>query len=117
MQEQNKIAREHKPSVDERAKFIAVMNSYLGTIKHYKTYKFRKRAIKRHLSIKIFWGEAHRQGYRFTENEPAAEISSPAHQLTNSPTYQLASLPTCQLTSFSLSTPAQHLSISPSPTA
>jgi hypothetical protein len=36
--------------MEEREKFVAVMNSYLGTMKHYKTFKFRKRTIKRHLS-------------------------------------------------------------------
>jgi truncated hemoglobin YjbI len=61
MQEQNKIARDHKPHMKEREKFVAVMNSYLGTMKHYKTYKFRKRTINRHLSA-WWWNRVSMKG-------------------------------------------------------
>ncbi len=59
IQEQNKIARDHKPGKQEQAAFLSVMNSYLGILnpckasqqgKHYKTYKLRKRMIKKNLS-------------------------------------------------------------------
>jgi len=50
IQKQNIIARDHRPSKDEQAKFLSVMNSYLGILKHYKTYKLRKRMINKNLS-------------------------------------------------------------------
>jgi RNA-directed DNA polymerase len=50
LEEQNKIAREHKPTNEEQEKFLCSMNSYLGIMKHYKTYKLRKRFIRKYLS-------------------------------------------------------------------
>ena len=50
IEKQNKIARDHKPSYEERDKFLCSMNSYLGIMKHYKTYKIRKRFINKYLS-------------------------------------------------------------------
>lgn len=48
--QQNKIARVHKPTHEEKAAFLCTMNSYLGVLKHYKTYKHRKSTILNHLS-------------------------------------------------------------------
>lgn len=42
IEEQNKIARDHKPAPEEQHAFQSSMNSYLGIMKHYKTYKLRK---------------------------------------------------------------------------
>ncbi len=50
---QNTIVRKHKPSVDEQKDFINSMNSYLGILKHYKTYKLRKKTIFKNLSA--YW--------------------------------------------------------------
>jgi hypothetical protein len=50
IQKQNKIARDHRPSKDEWAAFLSCMNSYPGILKHYKTYKMRKKMIKENLS-------------------------------------------------------------------
>lgn len=47
---QNLIARDHKPAEEEQAKFLSCMNSYLGIMKHYKTYKIRKQMIFKDLS-------------------------------------------------------------------
>lgn len=47
---QNAIARDHKPTKDEQHAFLSSMNSYLGILKHYKTYKLRKNMISKHLS-------------------------------------------------------------------
>ncbi len=44
---QNKIARNHKPKKEEQDAFLSSMNSYLGIMKHYKTYKLRKKMLKR----------------------------------------------------------------------
>ena len=50
IEKQNQIARHHKPSREEQEKCLSSMNSYLGLIKHYKTYKLRKRMIFAKLS-------------------------------------------------------------------
>jgi hypothetical protein len=45
IEKQNKIARAHKPNKHEKEHFLSSMNSYLGIMVHYKTYKLRKRII------------------------------------------------------------------------
>jgi len=50
LQKQNAIARDHKPTQEEKHYFISSMNSYLGISKHYKTYKLRKTLIINNLS-------------------------------------------------------------------
>ena len=50
IESQNLIARAHKPTNEERGKFISSMNSYLGIMKHYKSYKLRKNMIFKLLS-------------------------------------------------------------------
>jgi len=47
---QNKIANDHKPTQEEQELFTSSMNSYLGILKHYKTYKMRKRMLFNNLS-------------------------------------------------------------------
>jgi len=46
----NQIARDHKPSKEEQQAFQSSMNSYLGIMKHYKSYKLRKHMIFKNLS-------------------------------------------------------------------
>jgi hypothetical protein len=46
----NRLARDHKPSTEERKVFISSMNSYLGIMKHYKIHKIRKMIIRNQLS-------------------------------------------------------------------
>ena len=50
IEKQNIIARDHIPTKDEIEDFIASMNSYLGILQHYKTYKMRKKMIFKNLS-------------------------------------------------------------------
>ncbi len=50
IQQQNEIARNHKITNEERGKFLSSMNSYLGIMKHYKTYKLRKGMLFKNLS-------------------------------------------------------------------
>lgn len=50
IERQNKIIRDHKPSKEELAAFLSSMNSYLGIMSHYKTYKIRKRMLLKNLS-------------------------------------------------------------------
>ena len=51
IQQQNNIARSHKPTKEEKVKFLTSMNSYLGIMKHYRTYRLRKGMIFKHLSV------------------------------------------------------------------
>jgi RNA-directed DNA polymerase len=50
IERQNKIARENRPSKEEKEGFLSSMNSYLGIMKHYKTYNAKKRMIFENLS-------------------------------------------------------------------
>ncbi len=50
IQQHNKIVNTHKPTTEEIENFIASMNSYLGILQHYKTYKIRKKILWRNLS-------------------------------------------------------------------
>ncbi len=47
----NNKSREKKPSKEEQAAFLCSMNSYLGIMKHYNTYRLRRRMLRKHLSI------------------------------------------------------------------
>ncbi len=47
---QNKIARNHKPDNEEQKAFLSSINSYMGIMKHYKTYKLRKEILFKNLS-------------------------------------------------------------------
>ncbi len=48
---QNRIACAGKPTKQEQAVFLASMNSYLGILKHYSTYRLRKKMLIKHMSI------------------------------------------------------------------
>jgi hypothetical protein len=50
IEKQNQIARDHKPTKEEQQAFQSSMNSYLGIMKHYKSYKLRKQMIFKNLS-------------------------------------------------------------------
>jgi len=50
IEKQNKVISNHKPTKEEKAIFLSCMNSYLGIMKHYKSYKLRKRMISKRLS-------------------------------------------------------------------
>ena len=50
IEKQNQIARNHKPTKEEQQAFQSSMNSYLGIMKHYKSYNLRKRMIFKRLS-------------------------------------------------------------------
>ena len=51
----NKISRDVLPF------FLASLNSYLGTLKHYHTYKLRKKFLWKHLSAYV-WNYAYLSG-------------------------------------------------------
>ena len=42
--------RKHKPTTEGKIAFLCSMNSYLGIMKHYKTYSLRKRIIIKNIS-------------------------------------------------------------------
>lgn len=47
----NAVTKDHKPTKEEQAAFLCSMNSYLGLMKNYHTYNFRKKILIKHLSI------------------------------------------------------------------
>lgn len=51
IEKQNKIIRDHNPSKEEKSAFLSSMNSYLGIMKHYKTYKIIRCLILNNLHI------------------------------------------------------------------
>ena len=50
IEKQNQIARDNKPTKEEQQGFQSSMNSYLGIMKHYKTYELRKGMLFKNLS-------------------------------------------------------------------
>ena len=58
---QNEIVRKAKTQDKDCAYFLSVMNSYLGIMKHYKTYKLRKRILFKHLSA-WWWNHVYLTG-------------------------------------------------------
>jgi len=50
IEKQNNIIQDHKPTKEDKAAFLSSMNSYLGIMKHYKSYKLRNRMIFKRLS-------------------------------------------------------------------
>ena len=46
----NKVVRDHKPSQEEKDAFLSSMNSYLGIMKHYRTFKHRKKIMCENIS-------------------------------------------------------------------
>lgn len=46
----NYIVQQHKPTKEERNHFISSVNSYLGILKHYKTFNIRSEIIKNKIS-------------------------------------------------------------------
>jgi len=51
IKDQSDIAKDHKPNKEELNSFISSMNSYLGIMKHYQTYNWRKKMLFKHLSV------------------------------------------------------------------
>jgi len=47
----NEVIKDQKPNKEELENFISSMNSYLGIMKHYKTYKIRKKLLFSYLLI------------------------------------------------------------------
>jgi len=50
IQKQNEIVKQRKPDKATQANFLCSMNSYLGIMKHYKTYNLRKKMLFKNLS-------------------------------------------------------------------
>ena len=61
IQQHNTIARDHRPSVVEQQAFLSSMNSYLGIMKHYRTYRLRKKMLWKHLSP-YWWNHVYVSG-------------------------------------------------------
>jgi hypothetical protein len=50
IEKHNSVVNERKPTKEEVFDFISSMNSYLGVMKHYRTYKLRKGMLFKNLS-------------------------------------------------------------------
>lgn len=50
IKELNEIVKDHKPAKEDNQIFLSRMNSYLGIMKHYRTYKLRKEILQKNLS-------------------------------------------------------------------
>jgi RNA-directed DNA polymerase len=50
IKEQNEITKSQIPTKSEVDAFVTIMNSYLGIMKHHKTYKLRRQMITQNLS-------------------------------------------------------------------
>ena len=61
IQMQNKVVKSNKPSQEDQEIFLSSMNSYLGILKHFKTYKLRKKMIFKNLSG-WWWNYVHLTG-------------------------------------------------------
>lgn len=69
IQKQNEIVRDHKPTEEEKEQFISSMNSYLGILQHYKTFRMRKRMLFETLSA-WWWNHVYLSGgiRKFVQN-------------------------------------------------
>lgn len=47
----NLVVKDRKPTKEEQMAFLCSINSYLGILKHYDTYRLRKRMLIKHLSV------------------------------------------------------------------
>jgi hypothetical protein len=52
IEKQSRVIMNHAPSKLEKASFLSSMNSYLGIMVHYKSYKLRRRLLLSRLSLK-----------------------------------------------------------------
>lgn len=69
----NRLADDHRPSKQERNAFISSVNSYLGILKHYKTYGMRTEILKE--TINPLW---YKQISVFGKSEKIQKFSSKA---------------------------------------
>lgn len=51
--QQNLLARKHRPTDNDQRAFVCTVNSYLGIMKHYKTFRMRRKIMERSLSC--YW--------------------------------------------------------------
>ncbi len=58
---QNAVVQNKKPNSVEQHHFLSSMNSYLGIMKHYKTYQLRKKMLFKNLSG-WWWNQAYLSG-------------------------------------------------------
>jgi hypothetical protein len=68
----NEIVRDHKPSKEEKAAFLSSINSYLGIMKHYKSYNIRKTLLKKNISG--WWENYFMIKYRYNKIEKKNKI-------------------------------------------
>lgn len=63
-----RLAEDRRPSKEERGQFRSSVNSYLGIMRHYKTYRFRVKQLARYCGK--YWSDF------FTVKKPALKIEA-----------------------------------------
>jgi len=61
IQKQNLVVKTTRPGKEAKSNFLSSMNSYLGIMKHYQTYKLRKRMLFNNLHAK-WWNDVYLSG-------------------------------------------------------
>ena len=51
IQAQNRVSEDHKPNGEDRSSFLSSMNSYLGIMRHYNSYRLRTSMVSENLSF------------------------------------------------------------------
>ena len=85
IEKHNRIARDHKPSQEEQKAFFSSINSYLGILKHYRTYRLRLRFLLcnvsawwwNHFSIKKYLKLAYRIKKHKKKSKKKRKVQSP----------------------------------------
>ena len=53
LQRYERLADDHKPAKDEKNMILSSVNSYLGIMRHFSTYKFRTKQLIRYFRKKL----------------------------------------------------------------
>lgn len=61
MQKQNNAVKNTRPDKASKSNFLSSMNSYLGIMQHYRTYKLRKRMLFKNLNAR-WWNYVYLSG-------------------------------------------------------
>lgn len=57
IEKQNRVCEDNRPCKEEKASFLCIINTYLGLMKHHKTYRLRKKMLLTKLSA--WWWNSH----------------------------------------------------------
>lgn len=57
IEKQNQVCKDNRPKKEEKSRFLCVINTYLGLMQHYNTYRLRKKILLAKLSA--WWWNGH----------------------------------------------------------